>query len=503
MRTLDLLLTLRDDLVASASSATEGAHETLDFIPGAMLLGAVAARLYRELPRAQAYDMFHSGRMRFGDGLPVGPDRAPGFPMPLCWHEKKTEGAVDIGWIVPDRLRNFQHDRFRHGEQPKQMREGHVRLDGCVLTVRKTLRMKTALDPASGRIAEGQLFGYEAICAGQVFRARVAADADLPEVLWQRLAAVIAGGELVLGRSRSAEYGRVRVAVDTPPFAGPTTGKTADGRLTLWCLSDLALIDENGQPTLEPSPERLGLGKGKVEWEATFLRFRSYVPWNAYRCAYDVERQVIRRGSVITLSLDEPPSVDRLAALAGGTGLWREAGLGWLWANPPLLSTLHPVLAERTMREEPAAALPRPEHPLIRWLEAQQGAGKTHRDAEKRARKLAQDLVERYRLARAYAGLAEEIPIGPSPSQWGSVLAKAKEVADSAGLRRSLFDGDGAVCKPKGEGWQDAFCDDAGLRSFHAWLKNVLPSDLNAIRAFARRAVDLARREYGRGNRQD
>jgi CRISPR-associated protein Csx10 len=506
MRTLDLLLTLRDDLVASASPATEGGHESLDFIPGAMLLGAAAARLYGELPPADAYILFHSGTVRFGDGLPVGQDGAIGYPMPLCWHERKGTPASAGGRVVAERVRNFQHfqhGRFAGGEQPKQLREGHVGLDGQLANVKKTLRMKTAIDPESGRVAESQLFGYEAISAGQSFHARIEADPDLPEALWQRLTTVFSDGELLLGRSRSAEYGRVWVDLDAPPPAWPAAGEAHDGRLTLWCISELALMDERGQPTLEPTPERLGLGQGNVDWKASFLRFRSYAPWNAHRCAYDLERQVIRRGSVITLGLDAMPTADRLAGLTAGVGLWREAGLGQVWVNPPLLATVHPVFSGAAGSELPVTIPPRPDHPLIHWLEEQQGRGEARRKAEKRARELVEALGERYRLARTYAGLPDGAPIGPSPSQWGSVLANAKEAGDREELHRALFEGASAICKPKGEGWQDDFRDADGRTSFHGWFERNLPADLDAARAFARRAMDLARREHGRGDREE
>lgn len=501
MRSLNLLLILNDDLVASSSPATEGGHESLDFIPGAMLLGAAAARMYRDLTRTEAYELFHSGRVRFGDALPVDSDDAPAFPMPLCWHRKKVAGTT-VGDGI--QVRNFQHDRFKEGEQAKQMRDGHVGLDGRLHSVSKTLRMKTALDPDKGRVADGQLFGYEAIRGGQRFRASIEADTELPDALWQRLTAIFTGGELLLGRSRSAEYGRVRVVVDTTLPARLPTSEPPDGRLTLWCLSDLALMDENGQPTLEPTPERLRLGSGSIDWSTSFLRFRSYAPWNAYRRAYDLERQVIRRGSVITLSLDEAPGPEQLAALEHGVGLWREAGLGRVWVNPPLLSGPEVELRQPVIQDERSvAAIPRPDLPLIRWLEAQRDAGKARRDAEEQARKLFEDLEERYRLARTYAGLGDETPIGPSPSQWGSVLAKAKKAGNREDLRRKLFEGDDAVCKPRGEGWQDAFRDGVGLRSFQGWLESELPANLDAIRAFARRAMELARREHGRAARQE
>jgi len=224
-RTLNLTLTLCDDLVASERPATEGGHESLDYIPGSMLLGATAARLYGGCKDDEAYRLFHSGALRFGDGVPLA-GGAPCWPMPLCWHELKGLPATgEDERLAPDRMLNLQFEQFPRGEQAKQIRTGQVRGDGYRKVTSKALRMKTAIDPRTGRVAEAQLFGYEAIRAGQVFAARITADGRLPEALWKRVTELFAGpAEFLLGRSRSAEYGRVRIepaAGDPPPPRTP------------------------------------------------------------------------------------------------------------------------------------------------------------------------------------------------------------------------------------------------------------------------------------------
>ena len=171
MRELILKLTLLEDVIVNERPATEGAHASLDYLPGVLLLGAAAARLYAGLSRPEAWTLFHSGQVQFGDALPLV-DEHPGWPMPLCWHEKKSEKAITNGRIDPAKV---SKGRFTDDEnaQPKQLRAGYVRADGRHLSGHKSFRMKTALDPASGRIAEAQLFGYESIDAGQTFVARV------------------------------------------------------------------------------------------------------------------------------------------------------------------------------------------------------------------------------------------------------------------------------------------------------------------------------------------
>ena len=523
MPTLMLKLTLLDDLVASERPATEGGHASLDYLPGAMLLGAAAARLYPKLSRSEAYTLFHSGRVRFGDGLPLA-DEAPGWPMPLCWYARKGESPVNGQRLDAAKVRNLQFGRFADGAQPKQLREGHVRADGYRLTVRQTLRMKTAIDPDTGRVAESQLFGYEAIQAGQSFLTRIEADDDVPEPLWANLTGILGGsGELLLGRSRSAEFGRVRVEPldgSAAPAFLPVSG-AAGQEVTLWCLADLALLDAWGQPTLAPSPQALGVSRGRVDWERSFLRFRRYAPWNAYRCAYDLERQVIRRGSIITLTDVVPPLTDaERSRLTAGIGVHREAGLGQVSMGPQLLAGPAPVVApgashplvsvDPQLLAGPAPVVaPGASHPLITWLTAGQAGSATRSAAEQQAQAQAKALAERYRLARAFIGLAANQPIGPSPAQWGSIYERARTADDLVALRQALFAGDDALCKPRGEGWRDQFRDETGdetaIRSFFDWFQAVATDQLQsvqALRVFGREAQRIAQREYGRAGHE-
>lgn len=508
MRTLDLTLNLQDDLVASERSATEGGHESLDFIPGSMLLGAVAARLYGDCTREEAYRLFHSGAVRFGDGVPLAQGQ-PCWPMPLCWHERKDEPATDHDdRLDPSKLRNLQFGSFPPSDQPKQLRDGFVRTDGLTLKPTRSLRMKTAIDPQTGRVAESQLFGYEAIPAGQVFVARIEADEDFPDALWQRVADLFKqSGEVLLGRSRSAEYGRVRVERTATGIAPPPSAPASD-RLMLWCLTDLALLDDWGQPTLRPLPKHFGLDRGRFDPVRSFLRFRRFAPWNAYRRTYDCQRQSIRRGSVIALAdIDLPLTNAERVRIAAGIGLYREQGLGRVCLDPRLLATAQPAFDPAIADRMPAVAAPRPPaNPLIVWLEGQRSGSTARRAAEVEAKAQAKALESRYRLAHAYAGIPDGLPVGPSPAQWGNVYEAARTATDRNALRAALFDGANAICKEIGENWKDQFRDDQGVRTFRNWFKDTALAgltSLQALRLFGREAQRIAQRAHGRGDRQE
>ena len=432
--------------------------------------------------------------------------------MPLCWHEHKGDSASNAGWLVADKLQNFQFGRFAdQATQPKQLRAGYTRADGRRHIVNQSFRMKTAIDPTTGRGAEAQLFGYQSIDAAQTFVARIQAGPGLPANLWQALVeALTAEPELLLGRSRGAEYGRVRVQSWQGTTLEPTAASDPEYP-TLWCLSDLALLDEVGQPSLAPTPAALGLGRGNIDWERSFLRFRRYAIWNAHRDGYDLERQVIQRGSIITLTdLDSPLTSEEKAHLGAGVGLHREAGLGWLCVNPALLANAQPSFALR-IQASPTASPPPPDAPLIRWLAAGRDDLINRNRLEAGVRQHRNLLKDTYRLARTFSGIPPDQPCGPSNAQWGSIYEYLRQ-ADSAetpenlaGIERHLFEGGNALCKEQAEGWQDCFRDAQGPRTFRDWFRATVQGlqSVPALRLFTREAMRVAQGEKGRGQRQE
>jgi len=529
MRELAIQIRLREDVIVNERPANAGGHKGLDYLPGYLLLGAAAARLYNagDMSPDDTWRLFHSGLVQFGNALPLV-DGHPTWPLPLCWHEAKGESAIagETGCLLSDRVFNLQRLSLEADQQPKQLREGYVRADGYRHSVKRSFRMKTAINPRTGRIAESQLFGYESMNAGQSFVARIRAADALPDPLWQRLTAVFENrGELLLGRSRSAEYGRVEVQHwpgDLAALEPQPAEMSADGSVTLWCLSDLALLDDLGQPTLKPSARALGLTRGEIDWERSYLRFRRYAVWNQYREGYDVERQVIRQGSVIALKPLDPPLTElERATLTGGVGLYWEAGLGRLSIDAKLLADGHPAF-EEPLPEPTDAKTPdvkKPEHPLIVWLEELGKSDAERQAAERASQSLRKRLKDCYASARKFAGVPDHLPIGPSPAQWGT-LYEAARVAESANpgkLRNTIFDQQDGLCKRKGEGWQDEFRETGGKEviSFYDWFSKVarlsssdqLPENIidrvQTLRLFLREAQRVAQHEHGRADHQE
>lgn len=480
MHALILDLELLDEVVVSRTSATTGQHRCLPFIPGSNLLGAIASTLYDERD-GRMFDIFHSGRVRFGDARPLTPSLQSTWPVPLAWHGDKGGGATHDNerWRA-DAILNLAATGLDDSGflQPQQIREAFVGETDERVRPRTRYRMKTAIARSTGSAADGQLFGYEALARGQRFRATLSADdAALLEPLRKHLRDVI-----YLGRSRSAQYGRAKIVSvkDSRPLSQAPLA-TLDGvpHLVLWLASDLAARDAGtGMPTYTPGLADLGLDdlvSGVAATEKTFVRTRRYSPFNAKRRAHDLERQVIVGGSVLCYRLErmpDPQLAARLAErLAAGLGEHREAGLGEVVLDAVLKNLLlsrHPVLSparERVPLPPPAP----PDHPLVAWLQAGEHRDTAESKANGWAEQMLGKLLRAYASARRYNGVAKDLDCGPVASQWGRVQDAAIEKTRREDLASALFEGDSAICKANDEVWGMATGQTPG-ETYRSWL---------------------------------
>lgn len=493
MQGLELILTLIEDVVFSERSATVGGHKGLDYIPGAALLGAAAARLYSKLPATAAFTLFHSGQVRFGNGLPLAPDIELSWPVPLCWHYGKGEKIFDNGKIIADKV--WMGTNLPNNSQSQQIHHGYVTQAGTWLKPKEVMRMKTAIDPVTGRTNKDATFGYESLSAGQRFVARIIADTTVTGELFAQLRTALTGS-ILLGRSRSAEYGRV--AVEIRDFTPPPLTLNNQQHITLWLISDLAALDNKGQPTLTPHPEWLGLPPGKINWEQTFIRTRRYSPWNSYRGGPDVERQVIIQGSVLTFDLERILNAQEQARIRSGLGAHRETGLGQVWLNPAWLGTMngHPqFISSPPIKESKDDKKPQSTSALITWLKGEQEKQLSRGTVAKQAHDVVREYKKSLESARKLKGLAINSEIGPSASQWGSVLSAAKDANSSEALKEKLFKGDSCVCKYTMPGWEDEYWTGKVIIQFADWIRNQFDAhpDIRFMQILAREILDVVK----------
>ena len=324
-----------------------------------------------------------------------------------------------------------------------------------------------------------------------------------------------------LGQSRSAEYGQVRIApVDGE--AEPEPKYLEDPKVVLLhLLADMAVLDECGQPAPCPLPQWLGLPAGKLCLERSFLKHRSFNPFNGALRRYEQERQAIGAGSVLCFVFDQEPNMHHLAARCRhGLGLYRQTGMGRVRLNPDALrvaerelttfdqkkARLKQLEVGKKPEEEPLKVPTPPDHPLARWLADRQAITNMDEAARARANLLTDQLRIHYQNAIRLAGVPPGVRVGPSPSQWGRVrdLARNHELSLEQ-IRAHLFEGKEAVCHVKDPAWKADFPtsedhkDD--LMTFGEWLKSNLINqktdqpelNIRVLAHLSRQAISLAR----------
>ncbi|MBM94525.1 MAG: hypothetical protein CMI09_01560 [Oceanospirillaceae bacterium] len=471
-------ISLQQPLVISQQSASAGAHHSLDYIPGSILLGLAASHLYSTLDQDSNWLLFHSGLVRFGDALPLA-DQQVAYPMPMCWHYNKGESYKNGNALNADALFDASQASGDANRQPVQVRNGYVTEQGQTVSPDKVQTLKTAINPNTGKAAESQLFGYEALAANQTFRFALSAD-DISQELWDKLTTALTG-RAQLGRSRSAQFGKVMIAKTKDTKVSPSADNGT--LLTLWLQSDL-LLEHNGQPYLQPQPELIGLPEGS-RWlvNSSFLRSRRYSLYNAYRRHYDSERQVISRGSVLRYELPQSLSPEQLNSLQQGIGLQIESGLGQALVNPELLSQAKPsfkTAISLTANTEKTPDIKQRDTLLVQALAARLQRRTGEQQVSGQARALFSDLCQQVALVRRYLAIPEGDEIvmitkglsvtAPGKSQWGRLKQAANDHRNNPQvLWSALFDNNDGALRPR-SGWELPYSPTAS-NTLSEWLQ--------------------------------
>ena len=439
----------------------------MECVPGSNLLGVTAAALYRKLGRKGAWWLFHSGKVRFGNGLPIGPDGKPGWPIPACWDSEESP------------LPPVCESEVRSRPIPAFNPPGFISLTGQRFGPRVALRRYRAER-------------YPVLLADQDFLADVSWDEDVPEVWIGHLREFFADAPVLLtGRKRTRRHGKAQVWLVSPPQLPSSPLLPSHGEIRVWLLSDLSACDRYGLPTVQPAAEDLGLPVGDFLPERSFRRVRRYASYNNHHRLYGRERQVIAAGSVLVFRLRESPNdvvwTDRTPGYAG---FHQECGLGRYVVEPELL-TRHPLPSHLPMEAIHSPAAKPPNHALAHWLLATATNSSESNDIHRWVELTLQELGILERNARRLSGVGEAQAVAPSRQHWGRVAEASEqarqELQEWGSLRRILFNDPNAICGPSNREWNLTTADQAGNQfTFADWLERKLserPNDAPHVAA--------------------
>lgn len=245
-------------------------HSSASRIPGSVLLGALAGMyIAQEKLGNQAHQdesfrrIFLEDGVKFGYALPCVNDQVFA-PCPAAWQSVKNEKlAYDLS--------GGGEAQQTEGESEPQLRtiSGYVYREGTKLykyEPKKEVRMHHSRPqnrnyghPKGPDVGanEGQFFQYTALSQGQVFQGALQGEERDLEKLLDVLQAY--NHTLRLGRSRTAEYGKVRFeriekgsSVLSKPTEWDQDESTEQRTLLLTLLSPLLLLDESGRAEADP-----------------------------------------------------------------------------------------------------------------------------------------------------------------------------------------------------------------------------------------------------------
>jgi hypothetical protein len=372
------------------------------------------------------HDLFHNGQVRFGNAYPFAKGRHF-YPAPLVYFSKKgskiTDGQVYLDHLMSKEVRG---QLSQDDVQIKQVRKGFVDTAGeHYLSIDTDYQLKSAYDADARRSKDSQMYGYFSIPRDTVFAFSVEdSTGQYGKAIEQALI-----GEHSIGRSRTAEYGRVRIEV-AEATEQPISQASPTGEVLIYAVSDLCFHDKFGQAKL-PTAEDLGFVNGaEIDWARTQVRSGEYQSWNTKRWNRNADRWVIKKGSVFylkDLAKEANTSIDWV-------GSYQQEGFGQVWVNPPFL--------QATQGDHQRAELSKDDQPFPTIASADAVTISINDGLlallDRRA-KLRNHESQIYRQVNAFIKEHNKSFIGISSSQWGALRSYAGHAANSAALDQLIF----------------------------------------------------------------
>jgi CRISPR-associated protein Csx10 len=432
-RGLVIELTAKDSAVFSRQNANEGDQRTFSAPPGSALWGWAISQLYQHLSKEDAFTLFHSGKIRFSDAVPMIGD-TPTFPRPANLVAPKhlgkpfdTEGHLQPETISVGRAQ-FKAKRgdFVQGEVISTC---HITftLDAAI-KAKRDCRLRTAME--NGAAKEGSLFGYESLAPTPTkYRASIEAD-DISDELWQTFEEVFTG-TLFLGKARNSGFGGefecVKLSYASSPW--PANAPATD-IIKIWCLSDIALSNDWGGPMFDPPASAFGL-TGTLCYGESSVTTRRFAPWDRIEDGHSSEITVIEAGSVLAYQ----GTVDAASIVLSPIGAHQERGFGRFVI---MLDDMAKAARSIVTVEEDAPTDPADE--LTNW---------TVRAAKNRNTAKRDDWIAKVE-SDIEDSQKKTIEKGPSRSQW-AIVGRANRAVDSKNALLVALGKDVADHKPLDE----------------------------------------------------
>ena len=312
------------DIVLPATSNTEGNIENLDFIPATNFLGMVAKEY---LSFKNSFDIFHSGKVRFGDGHILKGDKLT-YKMPLSYFHKKLNSITIYNHHKLNPDKDFKSEEKGGLGQLKQKRVGYITKDREMVDIEYNYSQKSAYDKKKRTSLEGSMFGYSSLKAGTKWQFSIRYDESIDSQDIELLKTTLLNSKR-LGKSKSAQYGLVKII---PKGSSENIEGNKEPKITpIYLNSRISLTDESGYPTLDLSYIAKDI---EIDYSKTQIKTSSFTPYNGARQTKDYQRVCIDKGSVIAI---KNITKEQIEEIKNGVGAYLSEGFGNILINPSFL----------------------------------------------------------------------------------------------------------------------------------------------------------------------
>lgn len=343
MKTLNFKIILLSDVIINQRAATEGNQKTLDFIPGNVILGIAASKLYKETSD-ESFTLFHSGKVRFGDAHPlINGQRA--LKVPASWYKKKNDKEENELYVHQGMPKEGLKDD-NNPVQVQQYRDDFIINMGenkvSKVEINKHFAIKSAYDSAKRRSEDTKMYGYESLQAGSEWCCEVMIDDDINPDTEKKLVEALEGNKHI-GRSKTAQYGLIKIAKikggeeklvnGFGTWNKPKTRDVNKDVIFVYAESRLIFFDKYGQPTFTPTAKDFGFQNenATICWEMCQIRTFQYAPYNNHRQTRDADRMGIEKGSVFCITGISSDETEKWV------GSFQNEGFGKILINPEFL----------------------------------------------------------------------------------------------------------------------------------------------------------------------
>lgn len=406
--------TTQEPIILFKKAKTEQSTETLEYIPGALFKGFVANKLFDDSKNKSSINdeiinnIVFNGSVFFGDAHLVINDQRS-LPVPLSYHKFQSK---EHGDIINLAMRDLPDKKV------KQIKEGYfIKSGGEIISGKVDIseRMKAARSFAHRASEESGMYLYRYIASGQTFQfdVKTTTSEQLQEVI-----SILTKDNVYLGKSKSAEFGgKLKIEATETPAIKQLGNKVK----TLFTASNWCFLNEYGSYTSHLTSEMLcGHKQAQIDWNKSFLRFRTYAPFNFHRKAFDAQRLIIEKGSVIVFKEEIEVNDD---FYVDGIGVHKSEGFGEVEVNPEFLNL--EKFGIRDYKKPPKPVSGESEDPIYLLLK--------ERSDLKLQLKLdylkAEKLTEKYKFSNAI-----------SPSQWSNILGKVKNLNSFEEIQKVLIE---------------------------------------------------------------